>query len=138
MCLSMSTQPANRRTRAAERPHADAAFDPEPTRTLGPDEPPTPAWIPIVGAVVLVAVAIAVVARMAADRPPAVGASDAPAVGASTPSPFTGGPLEASARRPSATLPGGVARPTPDQVREVRRKMDEYRASKKAAEPAAP
>jgi hypothetical protein len=139
MWLSMSTKPAKRRAEGAERPGAKDAFDPEPTRTLGPDEAPTPTWVPIVGAIVIVGVGIAVVGRMAMDEPatarsvptPALAASSIPASGAAT---LPG----ASDQPPSVAQGNRPFRPTPEQVREAKRRLDEARAAKAAAQPSAP
>jgi hypothetical protein len=51
--------------------HDDHAFDDEPARELGPDETPTPAWVPATGATIFAVAGIAFLVTRAAPAPSA-------------------------------------------------------------------
>jgi len=86
---------------AAHDDHHEA-FDPEPATELGPDETPSPSWLPMVGGVLLLA-AVGYVFYPGADAiakaPEAPVASAAKPAAVAKPAPKDGKPA-ASARRP--------------------------------------
>lgn len=104
------------------------AYDGEPATELGPGEPRTPLWLPAVGAALFVLAGIVLVSRDGADAAPA----KARAEGAATAAPAapTAAPMQATRPAPPA---GGSARPvSPDQARELQRKIDEMRRQRGA------
>lgn len=132
----MSTKPDRSPTDYGERARAALAFDPEPARTLGPDERPTPGWVPMLGGVLLLVALAVVVARLAtgASAPTSAAAASAATPSGDAPA-VTAAPTDLAAR----PAPSGTAtrtRPSVAEIREVTRRFRERTAST-AAEPAA-
>jgi len=140
--------------------HDDHGFDGEPATELGPDEPQTPGWVPAVGAAIFVLAGIFfLVERKDAEQPAAGAAEAAPQIVATAvPRPAQPGarpvPVQPGARgvpgQPGANgaaAPGGGAAPgaaapanrlSPDQMRELQKRLKEAADKKAAAAPGAP
>jgi hypothetical protein len=122
---------------------ADHAFDGEPTHVLPPDEPRTPGWVPALGVLLFLTAVIAFLIRSGSDA----GASE-PAAAAPKPThpaaaaepvrapPVPAG-LQPSRPPPAATGSSPVPMPTPEQIQQIRRAIEE-RARQQGAASAAP
>lgn len=122
---------------AATDAHDDHAFDDTPLRDLPPDEPRTPGWLSLLGVAVFVMGAVAVLATGEADG----GEGRAPTDGA-RPKAAVDRPSEeraVEARPPTARpSPAGsqaeaVRRLSPEQAREIQKRLDQIR--RKRAQP---
>jgi hypothetical protein len=123
-------------TRTEKKPHdgqdetSHQTFDPEPARSLGPDEVPTPAWLPALGGALLFAAAVWLVAARQAGPAgplPASGpATTATAVPAFT---VTAVPTAPSPRAEPPRRAPAPGRPdlTPEKLREMQRQFEEYK-----------
>lgn len=115
-------------------------FDGEPATALGPDEPQTPGWVPLVGAFVFVAGAVFFVTQREA-LPTSASAKDGPAANAAQtvaapqqPRPIQ--PIQAQPRPAQAQPPaaadsadlGGVKRLSPDQLKDLQKRIQEAKA----------
>lgn len=120
------------------RHHDDHIFDDTPASALPVDEPRTPGWIPAVGLALFLAALVLVLAT----------GDDAPRSGAAAPEPAEAA-AQAPAERPTnapmvvrgPTAPasaGAQPRPqrTPEQMKEIQRRMEEARGKQPAPPPA--
>src|SRR5580700_435058 len=131
---------------AAHDPGAHDAhtFDGEPARELAPGEPPTPAWIPALGAALFLAGGLTFIAT-ASESNPAGGAPAATqeAAPGSPPSPPPTPPTVVSVARPSPAAPGSppslnpaLQRLTPEQRELLLKKVQGMQAGQNGSPPA--
>jgi len=101
------------------------AFDGEPARELSPGEPRSPGWLPALGAAFFAAAAVYM---LTGNDSAAAGAVAAPEAKPSPPSEAVPAPPEAHG--PAGAAPGGTAvrKMSPEQVRELQKKIEEARA----------
>jgi hypothetical protein len=134
--------------------HDDAAdahdhhdFDGEPAKELGPDEPHTPGWVPLVGAALFVAGAVFLVTQREPTPAGASGAKEgaaaAPQTAAAAPQPRPAPqPRAVPPPRPAAGAPGqpqpgatglpNVKKLTPDQVQDLQKRINEAKQKQEA------
>jgi hypothetical protein len=120
--------------------HDDAAdahhdhFDNEPARELGPDEPHTPGWVPMVGAAIFVIGAVLFVTQREAT--PASGANDgAPGTQQTVAAPMQPRPVQPLQAQPAQGQPRpaasggpqGIKQLNPDQVKDLQKRIQEAR-----------
>jgi hypothetical protein len=107
--------------------HDAHAFDGEPIATLPDDEPRTPGWLPLLGGAIFVAAFTAyLVSSRGPAEPPKV---EEPKVAAPAATPAAPAPV-APARggdRPAAAPSGSARRLTPEQMEQLKKRMEESR-----------
>lgn len=118
----------------AAEAHDDHGFDGEPARELSPGEPMTPLWMPVVGAVLFVLVAVYFLATSDAKASSETGGSARPAAAAQTvAAPVTPRPL-ATAAAAAADRPAVPRKISPDQLKDLQRRIQEQQKKKQAEE----
>lgn len=133
--------------------HHDHDFDGEPAKELGPDEPQTPGWLPLVGAAVFVLGAVLFLMMrdgepsgageddhaghghapaqqtVAVPQPPRPAQAQPPRPTLAQPRPGAGAPGQA---QPGDSALPNVKRLTPDQVKDLQKRIQEAKAKKEA------
>lgn len=116
---------------ASAHAHDDhEAFDGEPAHELSPGEPRSPAWLPALGLAFFSCVAVYMLAgsdASAGSAPPKPLTPPEPAVTAAVPAPM---PPQPRAAAPSGSA---VRRLSPDQIEQVRKRVEDARAKGQAA-----
>ena len=125
---------------AAQAHDAHDDFDPEPANELSPDEPRSPAWLPVLGVALFLAGGIWFLARGGGDEKSGVAASASAAASAAA-APVNAPP--ATPVRPAVTggtrAPGGASNAPPEMLdREKQRKLQEMLKERRGAGSAAP
>lgn len=130
----------------AAHAHDDHGFDGEPAKELAPDEPMTPGWLPAVGGALFVGLALfgLYVSHDGADAktnaPPTTNApAQQTAAQPAQPLPSTMRPQRLPDLQPAQpaqgaqTAPGSpqIKRMTPDELKEVQRRLNEMQKQKK-------
>jgi hypothetical protein len=126
----MSTAPHGPAAHGAASHAHDHAFDGEPIAVLPADEPHTPSWLPLLGLALFVSAAVAWLAL--GDASPAAPATQAkPELTAAAvvppPPPPPRAPV-APAARPSGSA--GIGNLTPEQLADLRKRIDEMRSKR--------
>lgn len=119
--------------------HDDHAFDGEPTEVLGEDEPRTPAWMPVLGAVLFVSAAVAFLAMREPAAQPGASAEKPAAAAPQRPAQPAQAAQAAAPTPPPAQSAAADAlrRLTPEQMRGLQKQIEGMKA-KQAAGTAAP
>lgn len=119
----------------------DHAFDGEPTDVLPEDEPRTPGWLPVLGAVIFVSAAVAFLATREPAAQPTAPAAEKPVAAAVAPQlQQLVRPAPAAAPAPPPAQSGAadtLRRLTPEQIRGLQKQIEGMKA-KQAAEGTAP
>lgn len=121
--------------------HHDHDFDGEPAKELPPDEPHTPGWVPLVGAAVFVVGAVFLVTQREAAPPGSEDGKPATAQTVAAPQqPRPAQPVQAQPRpaQPGQAQPAGsdaanVKRLTPDQIKDLQKRIQDAKQKKEAA-----
>ena len=112
--------------------HHDHDFDGEPAKELSPGEPHTPNWVPLVGVAVFVAGALFLVTQREAAPPDAAGAKP-PTPAAQTvaqPQQPQPRPIQAQPRPAPAGSDSPLKKLTPDQIKDLQKRVQEAREKK--------
>jgi hypothetical protein len=115
----------------------DHAFDGEPTDELPADEPRTPGWLPVLGAALFAAAAVAFLITRDTPPKPAAPAPEPVAVAAPAPRPIA--PLPQQRVAMPTPVPAGsgadaaMRRLTPDQMAALQKQIEAMKAKQGAA-----
>jgi hypothetical protein len=115
----------------------DHAFDGEPTDVLAEDEPRTPGWLPVLGAVLFVSAAVAFLATRGPAAQPTAPAAERP-VAAAAVAPQLQQPVrpaQAAAPTPPPAQSGAadtLRRLSPDQLRGLQKQIEGMKAKQAA------
>lgn len=123
--------------------HDHDHFDGEPAHELSPGEPRTPGWLPAVGLALFTVGAIWLLVSGDADKAEPVAAADtkpAAAAPAHAPPPENGHPARMRPRPGRGTPPpaagtAGVRKLTPDQIEELKKRIEKARQQRGVGQP---
>ena len=126
-------------THAAAADH-DHAFDGEPTHELPADEPRTPGWVPVLGAVIFASAAVAFLATREASPKPA--APEPVAVAVAAPLPVAPPVPQQRVAMPSPVpavsgADAALRRLSPEQIAALQKQIEAMKAKQGAAAPTA-
>jgi hypothetical protein len=102
------------------------AFDGEPAKELSPGEPETPGWLPLVGLVLFMALAVALLASGGGDQASVAIAAKPAEAPAAAPQPQA--QAQPAPAAPDPTGAGALRKMTPDQIDALKKKIEEARA----------
>ncbi|MBK8252077.1 MAG: hypothetical protein IPK82_05350 [Polyangiaceae bacterium] len=113
--------------------HDDHGFDGEPVKELGPDEPQTPNWLPLVGILVFVAGAVFFVTQREAPVKDAKEPAKAEQIVAKPMEPKPAQPVQARPVPQPAGSDAPIKKLTPDQVKDLQKRLQEVQKQRQEA-----